>query len=126
MTESTAVRIHRNGGPEELRVERVDVGDPGPGAVRVRHTAVGLNFTDIHHRTGRYPSPEMPLVLGMEGVGVIDEVGPDVTDFRVGGRVAYAGASPSLPPGAYCELRIMPAGRLVPVPSDVNDDTAAA
>jgi NADPH:quinone reductase len=126
VAQSTAVRIHRNGGPEELRFETVDVGDPGPNEVRVRHTAVGLNFTDIHHRTGRYPGPGMPLVLGMEGVGVIDEVGANVHDLRVGDRVAYAGASPSLSPGAYCRLRIMAPERLVPVPDSIDDETAAA
>jgi NADPH2:quinone reductase len=125
VTQSTAVRIHRTGGPEELRFETIDVGSPGPGAVRVRHTAVGLNFTDIHHRTGRYPGPGMPLILGMEGVGVVDETGTGV-DLKVGARVAYAGASPSLPPGSYCQLRIMDPARLVPVPEWIDDETAAA
>jgi len=124
--QSTAVRIHRTGGPEELRFETIDVGSPGPDAVRVRHTAVGLNFTDIHHRTGRYPGPGLPLVLGMEGVGVVDEVGTNVRDLQVGTRVAYAGASPSLPPGAYCQLRIMDPARLVPIPEWIDDETAAA
>ena len=126
MTQSTAVRIHRNGGPEELRVETIDVASPGPAEVRIRHTAVGLNFTDIHHRTGRYPGPGLPLVLGMEAVGVIDEVGANVSDLEVGARVAYAGASPSLSPGAYCQLRLMSPARLVPVPDWIDDETAAA
>lgn len=126
MAESTAVRIHRTGGPEELRFEVIDVGNPGSEEVRVRHTAVGLNFTDIHHRTGRYPGPGMPLVLGMEGVGVVDEVGAAVRDFEVGQRVAYAGATPSLPPGSYCQLRLMNPARLVPVPDWIDDETAAA
>jgi len=94
--------------------------------VRVRHTAVGLNFTDIHHRTGRYPGPGFPLVLGMEAVGVVDEVGTNVRDLRVGDRVAYAGASPSLAPGAYTQLRIMNPARLVHVPDWIDDETAAA
>ena len=126
MSQSTAVRIHRTGGPEELRFETIDVGNPSPGSVRVRHTAVGLNFTDIHHRTGRYPGPGMPLILGMEGVGVVDEVGTGVRDLQVGTRVAYAGASPSLSPGAYCQLRIMDPAHLVPIPDWIDDQTAAA
>lgn len=104
----------------------IDVGNPGSEEVRVRHTAVGLNFTDIHHRTGRYPGPGMPLVLGMEGVGVVDEVGAAVRDFEVGQRVAYAGATPSLPPGSYCQFRLMNPARLVPVPDWIDDETAAA
>jgi NADPH2:quinone reductase len=126
VAQSTAVRIHQTGGPEELRFEAIDVGSPGREEVRVRHTAVGLNFTDIHHRTGRYPGPGMPLILGMEAVGLVDEAGSDVNDLKVGDRVAYAGASPSLPPGAYCQLRIMAPGQLVPVPDWLDDETAAA
>ena len=126
MTQSTAVRIHRNGGPEELRVETIDVASPGADEVRIRHTAVGLNFTDIHHRTGRYPGLGMPLVLGMEAVGIVDEVGANVRDLQVGARVAYAGASPSLSPGAYCQLRLMNPARLIPVPDWIDDETAAA
>ena len=126
MSQSTAVRIHRTGGPEELRFETIEVGSPGPDSVRVRHTAVGLNFTDIHHRTGRYPGPGLPLILGMEAVGVVDEVGGNVRDMQVGARVAYAGASPSLSPGAYCQLRVMDPARLVPVPDWIDDETAAA
>ena len=126
LMESTAVRIHRNGGPEELRCEVLDVGSPGPDEVRVRHTAIGLNFTDIHHRTGRYPGPGMPLVLGMEAAGVVDQVGVNIRDVRPGQRVAYAGASPSLQPGVYCQLRIMSPAWLVPVPDWIDDETAAA
>ena len=126
MTQSTAVRIHSNGGPEELRFETIEVATPGPDEVRIRHTAVGLNFTDIHHRTGRYPGPGMPLVLGMEAAGVVDDVGVNVRDLRAGARVAYAGASPSLSPGAYCQLRLMNPARLVPVPDWIDDETAAA
>jgi len=126
VAQSTAVRIHRNGGPEELRVETIDVGSPGANEVRLRHTAIGLNFTDIHHRTGRYPGPGMPLILGMEAAGLIDEVGADVRGMCVGDRVAYAGATPSLSPGAYCQLRIMNPARLVPVPDWIDDETAAA
>jgi NADPH2:quinone reductase len=126
MALSSAVRIHRNGGPEELRFETIDVGGPGPDEALIRHSAIGLNFTDIHHRTGRYPGPGLPLVLGMEAAGVVEEVGAHVRGLKPGTRVAYAGASPSLQPGAYCQLRIMPPARLVPVPDWIDDVTAAA
>jgi len=126
MASSSAVRIHRNGGPEELRFETIEVDGPGPEEALIRHTAIGLNFTDIHHRTGRYPGPGMPLVLGMEGVGVVEQVGSRVEGLDAGTRVAYAGASPSLQPGAYCQLRLMNPSRLVPVPDWIDDVTAAA
>ena len=90
------VRIHRNGGPEELRYEEVEVGDPGPGEARVRHTAIGLNFTDIHHRTGRYPLPQFPHVIGTEAAGVVEAVGAGVTDIRPGDRKRLL-----LPSGGY-------------------------
>ncbi len=122
MSASKAIRVHKNGGPEELRFETIEVGEPGPGEVRVRHTAIGLNFTDIHHRTGRYPGPGFPLTIGMEAAGVIDAIGPDVTEFRAGDRVAYVGTAP----GAYCELRVMNAARLVRLPDWLDDETAAA
>jgi NADPH:quinone reductase len=123
---SRAIRIHRNGGPEELQLETMDVGPPGPDEVRLRHTAIGLNFTDIHHRTGRYPGGGFPLTLGMEAAGVIDAVGSNVRDMKVGDRVVYGGASPSLMPGAYCELRIMAPAKLVKLPDWIDDETAAA
>lgn len=126
MAASKAIRIHKNGGPEELQLETVEVGAPGPDEVRIRHTAIGVNFTDIHHRTGRYPGPGFPLTIGMEASGVVEETGANVRDLAVGDRVAYAGASPSLPPGAYCELRIMKAARLVKIPGWIDDQTAAA
>jgi NADPH:quinone reductase len=126
MAPSNAIRIHKTGGPEELRFETIEVGSPGPDEVRLRHTAIGLNFTDIHHRTGRYPGPGMPLTIGMEAAGVIEEVGTNVHEFKVGDRVAYGGASPSLSPGAYCQLRIMDPARLVKIPDWLNDETAAA
>jgi NADPH2:quinone reductase len=125
MTPSSAVRIYKNGGPEEFRFETIEVGEPGPDEVRVRHTAVGLNFTDIHHRTGRYPGPGFPLTLGMEAAGVVEQAGANVTDVRAGDRVAYGGASPSLSPGAYCQLRIMSPGPLVKLPDWLDDETAA-
>ena len=126
MSLSHAIRIHRNGGPEELRYEAVDVGDPGPDQVLVRHTAIGLNFTDIHHRTGRYPGGDFPITLGMEAAGRIEKVGANVKEFKAGDRVAYGGASPSLMPGSYSELRVMSPARLVALPNWIDDETAAA
>ena len=126
MAASNAIRIHKTGGPEELRFEVVDVGHPGLGEVLIRHKAIGVNFTDVHHRTGRYPGPGFPLTLGMEAAGLVEEVGPDVREFQVGDRVAYGGASPSLAPGAYCQLRIMNPARLVRIPDWLDYETAAA
>ena len=117
-----AIRIHEPGGPEVLRWEDVEVGAPGPGEVRIRNTAVGLNFIDTYHRAGLYPLPQLPAVLGMEGAGVIEEVGDGVTDLKVGQRVTFATA----PMGGYAEARLMPAGRLIPLPDSVDDRQAAA
>lgn len=115
-----AMRIHEHGGAEKMRWEMVDVGDPGPGQVRVRSTAVGLNFVDIYQRNGLYPM-QLPFTLGSEGAGVIEAVGPKVKDLKVGDRVAY-----SSPLGAYAEVLLRPADRLVKVPAGVEDQTAAA
>jgi NADPH:quinone reductase and related Zn-dependent oxidoreductases len=117
-----AIRIHRPGGPEEMRWEDVTVAAPGPGQVRLRQTAVGLNYIDVYHRTGLYPLPEMPAVLGMEAAAVVTEVGDGVTDLQPGQRVAYA----SPPVGAYAEERLMPADRVVPLPDAIDDRMAAA
>jgi NADPH2:quinone reductase len=114
------IRIHQNGGPEQMRWEEVTVGDPGPGEVRVRNTAIGLNFIDTYHRSGLYPMP-LPMVLGSEGAGVVEAVGPKVKEFKVGDRVAYA-----QPIGAYAEVLIRPVARLVKIPAGVKDETAAA
>jgi NADPH2:quinone reductase len=116
-----AIRIHDHGGPEVLRYEEVDVGDPGPGQARVRHTAVGLNFIDTYHRSGLYPT-ELPSGLGMEAAGVVEAVGEGVADLEPGQRVAYAGGGP----GAYAEARLIAADRLVPLPDDIEDEVAAA
>ena len=97
-----AIRIHENGGPEKLQWEEVEVGEPGPGEVRVRNTAVGLNYIDTYHRSGLYPM-QLPLTLGSEGAGVVEAVGPRVKDFKVGDRVAYA-----QPIGAYAEVLLRP------------------
>jgi len=117
-----AIRIHAAGGPEVLTWEDVVVGDPGPGEARVRQTAVGLNYIDVYHRTGLYPLPALPAVIGLEGAGVVEAVGSGVTGLSAGQRVAYA----SLPPGAYAEERLMPADRLVPLPEGIDDQTGAA
>jgi NADPH2:quinone reductase len=117
-----AIRIHETGGPDAMKWEEVEVGNPGPGQVRLRHTAVGLNFIDTYHRTGLYPLPSLPWVLGMEAAGIVEAVGADVSGLERGARVAYA----SPPPGAYAQFRLMPADRVVPIPDAVSDETAAA
>lgn len=117
-----AIRIHAHGGPEELRWEDVEVGQPGPGQVLLRHTAIGLNYIDTYHRTGLYAVPGLPCTLGMEGAGVVEAVGPEVSEVAVGDRVAYA----SPPLGAYSEQRVMPADRLVVLPPGIADRQAAA
>ncbi len=118
---SDAVRIHETGGPEVLRIEVVDVGDPGPGEVRIRHAAVGLNYIDTYHRGGLYPL-ELPSGIGMEAAGVIEAVGRGVEDLSVGDRVAYATG----PLGAYAESRLMPAAYVVRLPDAIDERTAAA
>ncbi|MGH9159705.1 MAG: quinone oxidoreductase family protein [Vicinamibacteraceae bacterium] len=118
---SKAIRIHEHGGPDVLRYEDVVVSAPGPGQIRVRHTAVGLNFIDIYHRTGLYPL-ELPATPGMEAAGVVDAVADDVTDVRVGDRVAYA----TQPLGAYSDARLIPANRVVKLPDGIDDRMAAA
>jgi len=116
-----AIRFHQNGGPEVLRWETVEVGGPGPGQARLRHTAVGLNYIDVYHRTGLYPNP-LPAIPGMEAAGVVEAVGPGVTEVKPGDRVAYA----SGPVGAYAEARVMPADRLVVLPAGITDEQGAA
>jgi NADPH2:quinone reductase len=116
-----AIRFAKTGGPEVLEWQDVDVGKPGPGQVRIRHTAVGLNYIDTYQRSGLYPM-QLPSGLGSEAAGVIEEVGPGVADLKSGDRVAYAGG----PLGAYSEVRVMPADRLVPLPDGISDQEAAA
>ncbi|NIM42320.1 MAG: NADPH:quinone reductase [Hydrogenophaga sp.] len=120
-TSSRAVRIHANGGPDQLVIDTVDVGEPGPGQVRIRHHAIGLNFIDVYQRTGLYPFP-MPLSLGMEGAGVIEAVGEGVTHLKVGDRAAYA----SNPPGSYSDARVMPAMNVCKLPDAIDFETGAA
>src|SRR5690348_1038680 len=115
-----AIRIHEAGGPEVLKWEEVDVGDPGPGEVKIRQEAAGLNFIDVYHRTGLYPQ-EMPFTPGVEGAGIVEAVGANVTNVKQGDRVAYAG-----PIGGYAEERLIDAGKLVKLPDSISSEQAAA
>ena len=119
---SNAIVVNRTGGPEVLEYAEVEVPAPGPGQALVRHSAVGLNFVEIYFRAGVYPAPSMPFTPGSEAAGVVEAVGPDVTEVKPGDRVAYAGG----PMGAYCEVRAMPARVLVKLPDSVDEATAAA
>ena len=116
-----AIRVHEYGDPEVLKWEEVEVGDPGPGQVRIKQTAIGLNYIDVYLRTGLYPQDALPFIPGMEGAGVVTAVGEGVRDLKIGRRVAYAG-----PIGAYAEERLIAADRVVRIPQGVDDETAAA
>ncbi len=116
-----AIRIFKTGGPEVMEYVEIEVGEPGPGEARVRQAACGLNYIDVYFRTGLYPQP-LPAGLGMEGAGVVEAIGAGVTHLKPGDRVAYAGR----PPGAYAEVRTMPASVLVRLPDAIGFDTAAA
>lgn len=116
-----AIRIHATGGPDAMRWEDVSVGAPGVGQVRLRHTAVGLNYIDVQHRSGGYPMNDLPVVLGMEGAGVIEEIGADVTGFDVGARVSYC-----MERGSYSEQRVIAANRLIELDDQTSDEVAAA
>ena len=118
---SLAVQIRQHGGPEVLELVQVTVGEPGPGEVRIRHKAIGLNFIDIYQRSGLYQLP-LPARLGMEGAGIVEAVGAGVTHLQPGDRAAYA----SNPPGSYSEVRVMPATAVCKLPDDIGFDTAAA
>lgn len=120
-TKVNAIRIHEFGGPQVLKFERVAVPEPAEGEARVRHTAIGLNFIDTYHRSGLYPL-DLPTGLGSEAAGVVEAVGPGVTEVRKGDRVVYTGR----PAEAYSEARNFPAARLVPIPEGVSDEDAAA
>lgn len=117
---SKAIRFYEIGGPEVLKLEAVEVGEPGPGQARVRHSYVAVNFIDIYFRTGQYPL-QLPNGIGSDAVGVVEAVGPGVTDIRVGDRVGYLIG----PQGAYADVRIMPADVLIPLPDGVSDRTAS-
>jgi NADPH2:quinone reductase len=118
---SSTVRIERHGGPEEMRLVELPVGEPGPGEIRIRHHACGLNYIDVYQRSGVYPNA-MPLALGMEGSGVVEAVGPGVTHLKAGDRAAYA----SNPPGSYGTARVMPARNVVKLPDAISFETGAA
>ncbi|WP_137701140.1 quinone oxidoreductase family protein [Marimonas lutisalis] len=115
------VIIEEFGGPEKMQIVDRAVGDPGSGEIRIRHEYSGLNFIDVYQRTGLYPN-DLPLALGMEGAGVVEAVGEGVAHLAAGDRAAYA----SMPPGSYCEARVMPAAQVVKLPDDIGTDTAAA
>lgn len=115
------VIIEEFGGPENMRLEDRPVGDPGPGEIRIRHTAIGLNFIDVYQRTGLYPLT-LPHALGMEAAGVVEAVGEGVTHLKPGMRAAYA----AMPPGAYSEARVMPAAQVCPLPDGIGDEQGAA
>jgi NADPH:quinone reductase len=115
-----AVRYHKQGGPEVMQFEDVAVGEPGQGQVRIRHTAIGVNFVDTYQRSGLYPMA-LPQVAGNEGAGVVEAVGAGVTDLKAGDRIAYTGL-----PGSYCESRVVPADRMVKLPQGVSEEQAAS
>ena len=117
-----AIRFRHTGGPEVLELETLEVGEPVAGEVRVRHSYVAVNFIDIYFRTGRYPLPGLPHVIGMEAAGVVEAIGPGVTEARVGDRVCYASEKPR----AYAQAVVMPVTRLIKVPDWMDDETAAA
>lgn len=118
---STVVRIHQTGGPEVLTVEQLDPGHPGQGEVRLRQTAIGVNYIDTYLRSGLYPLPYLPHGVGMAAAGVIEEVGPGVEDFCVGERVCYGTGAP----GSYADLRVMSTAALLKTPTAIPDDVAA-
>ena len=115
------VQIREFGGPEKMEIADVHVGDPGPGEIRIRHKACGLNYIDVYQRSGVYPLP-LPTALGMEGAGVVEAVGDGVSHLTVGDRAAYAG----MPPGSYCEARVMGATQVCKLPNAIDFDTGAA
>src|SRR5215468_886933 len=119
---SKAFRFHRHGGPEVLALEEVDVGTPGPGQVRMRNVAVAVNYRDVLMRKGVHAIKSLPSGSGLESAGVIDAVGPDVTGFAVGDRVAFAG----MPEGSYAEFRVVPVARLIALPAGIDEHTAAS
>jgi NADPH2:quinone reductase len=115
-----AVRYHKQGGPEVLQMDEVQVGEPGAGQVRIRHTAIGVNFVDTYQRSGLYPM-QLPGTAGNEAAGVVEAVGPGVTELKKGDRVAYTGL-----PGSYCDQRLVPADRMVKIPDGITDEQAAS
>ncbi len=122
MAKTKVVRIHKFGGPEVLKYEEVDIGNPGKGEVLVRHTAIGLNFVDTYHRSNQLgENPPLPCVLGVQGVGVVEDLGAGVNGLKKGDRVSYTGIR-----GSYAEMRTAPAARMIKLPRDISDELAAA
>lgn len=117
-----AIRMHATGGPDVLRAERIELPRPGRGEVRLRHAAIAVNYVDVYHRTGLYPLPALPAVIGVEGAGIVEELGPGVNDLSVGDRVAWAGP----PVGGYAEARNIAAERVLRLPPGVDERTAAS
>jgi NADPH2:quinone reductase len=117
---SKAIRYHKQGGPEVLQIDEVEVGEPGQGQVRIRHTAIGVNYVDTYQRSGLYPM-QLPATAGNEAAGVIDAVGPGVKGLKKGDRVCYTGI-----PGSYCETRLVPADRMVKLPTGISEEAAAS
>jgi len=115
-----AIRYHKQGGPEVLQLDDVELGDPAQGQVRIRHTAIGVNFVDTYQRSGLYPM-QLPQTAGNEGAGVVEAVGPGVTELKTGDRVTYTGL-----PGSYCEQRLVPADRMVKLPQGISEEQAAS
>jgi NADPH2:quinone reductase len=115
-----AMRFHKQGGPEVMQYDDIQVADPGPGQARIRHTAIGVNFVDIYQRSGLYPM-QVPMIAGNEAAGVVDAVGQRVSELKAGDRVAYTGL-----PGSYCDLRVVPADRMVKLPQGISDEQAAS
>src|SRR5882757_4043483 len=115
-----AVRYHKQGGPEVMQYEDVAVGEPAQGQVRIKHTAIGVNFVDTYQRSGLYPM-QLPQTAGNEGAGVVEAVGAGVTDLKAGDRITYTGL-----PGSYCEQRLVPADRMVKLPTGISEETAAS
>ena len=115
-----AIRFHKAGGPEVLQLDDVQVGDPGQGQVRIKHTAIGVNYVDTYQRSGLYPMP-LPQIAGNEGAGVVEAVGAGVTDLKAGDRVTYTGLI-----GSYCESRVVPADRMVKLPQGISEEQAAS
>src|SRR5258708_40164866 len=114
-----AIRSPKRGGPEVRQLEEVQVGGPGPGQLRIRHPAIGVNCVDTYQRSGLYPM-QVPAVAGNEAAGVVEAVGSGVSDLKKGDRVAYTGL-----PGSYCDVRVVPADRLVKIPEGITDEQAA-
>lgn len=121
-----AIRVHEYGGADVLQLDEIPLGAPGLGEVLIRHRAIGVNYADIHTRNGRYPLPSLPHVIGGEGVGIVEALGQGVDHLKLGDRVAYSSGGHALPRGSYAEARILSADRLILIPDEIEDETAAA